>query len=315
MLCLGIESSCDDTSLALVRDGRLLAEESAGQVDLHALFGGVAPEMASREHARFLGPLYDRLMSKAGFAPEDLELVAVARGPGLLGSLLVGLGFGKALALGLGIPIIGVNHLHAHLMAAGLEGEMRFPALGLLVSGGHTHLYRMNGPAEMIPLGRTLDDAAGEAFDKAGRMLGLPYPAGKHIDALAERGEAAPRLFPRPYLDNDTLDFSFSGLKTAMHTYLAAHGETRGGWSAESGELEALAPDALQALAYVCASYRLAVVETLVAKTRVALRRQEMGKVQSLVLAGGVAANTLLRRRIGELAEEFGLRFSVPSVY
>ena len=313
MLCLGIETSCDDTSLALVEDGLLLAQSTASQVDLHALFGGVVPEMASREHARLIGPLFDKLLRDAGLSARDIALVAVARGPGLLGSLLVGVAFAKALALGLGARFLGVNHLHAHLFAAGLERPLIFPALGLLVSGGHTHLYRMEGPLDILPLGRTLDDAAGEAFDKAGKMLGLPYPAGRHIDELANMGTPSPRLFPRPYLDNDSLDFSFSGLKTAMQTYLASHGEIRIRWDAGSGCLEQLAPEQKNALADVCASYRLAVVETLIAKTRNALLRPQMRDIQSLVLAGGVAANSLLRESMEGLASEKGLPCIAPS--
>ena len=311
MLCLGVESSCDDTSLALVRDGELLAQESSSQVDVHALFGGVVPEMASREHARFIGPLFDRLMQSGGVSPADLDVVAVARGPGLLGSLLVGVAFAKALALGTGARLIGVNHLHAHFFAAGLQGEMQFPALGLLVSGGHTQLCRLDGYNEVRCLGKTLDDAAGEAFDKAGKMLGLPYPAGRLMDELADRGRADAGLFPRPYTGNASLDFSFSGLKTAMQTYIAAHSGLVTSWDAASG---AIAGDNGQALADVCASYRLAVVETLTLKTRQALLMREMQDIRSLVLAGGVAANSLLRKSLEKLAEERGLAFAVPSI-
>ena len=163
MLCLGIESSCDETALAVVRDGVLLDAVLASQADIHALFGGVVPELASREHYRYLGTLFDQLMRRLDLRPVDLDVVAVSRGPGLLGSLLVGVAFAKALALGCGARFLGVNHLHAHLLAAGLENALRFPALGLLVSGGHTHIYRMESPSRCIVLGRTLDDAAGEA--------------------------------------------------------------------------------------------------------------------------------------------------------
>lgn len=220
MLCLGIESSCDETALALVEDGRLLGSVLASQSNVHALFGGVVPELASREHYRYVGPLFDELMQRCGTKPADLDLVAAARGPGLLGSLLVGVAFAKTLALGLGAPFLGVNHLHAHLLAVGLEHELVFPALGLLVSGGHTHLYRLESPWRCLLLGRTLDDAAGEAFDKVGKLLGLAYPGGQLLDALARTGAASPKLFPRPYLDNDNLDFSFSGLKTAAAVFI-----------------------------------------------------------------------------------------------
>ncbi len=178
MLCIGIETSCDETGLALVRDGRLVHAVMSSQADIHALFGGVVPEIASREHYRLIGPLYDLLLREAGVGPTELDAVAVARGPGLLGSLLVGMAFAKGLALGFDIPLVGVNHLHAHLLAAGLERELVFPALGLLVSGGHTHIYRIESPVSFRLLGRTLDDAAGEAYDKVAKMLRLPYPGG-----------------------------------------------------------------------------------------------------------------------------------------
>ena len=313
LLCLGIETSCDDTSLALVKDGRLVGQATSSQVELHALFGGVVPEMASREHARLIGPLCDKLFYDAGVSPDAVDVVAVARGPGLLGSLLVGVAFAKAFTLGRGTRLVGVNHLHAHLLAVGLEQELCFPALGLLVSGGHTHLCRMESPVVMPVLGRTLDDAAGEAFDKAGKMLGLPYPAGRHIDELANEGRASATLFPRPYLDNDTLDFSFSGLKTAMSVYLAAHGKPGANWDPASGETILPQGEARATLADLCASYRLAVVETLIAKTRKALESGGMGDIAALALAGGVASNSLLRQSMRDLAARFGKRFLAPS--
>lgn len=315
MICLGIETSCDDSSVALLEDGRLLNEQSSSQADMHALFGGVVPEMASREHARFIGPLCDRAFTESGLAPEDVDVVAAARGPGLLGSLLVGSAFAKAFALGTGARFIGVNHLHAHVFAAGLEQPVPLPALALLVSGGHTHLYCVDGPEQFEVLGRTLDDAAGEAFDKAGKMLGLPYPAGKHIDNLANEGDAQPRLFPRPYLDNDTLDFSFSGLKTAMYTHVSSGAVkwAEAGFDAQNGDLRLPGGQARRALADICASYRLAVVETLAAKTLLALRQNLKKNFKSLILAGGVAANSLLRKVMADLAASRSLRFICPS--
>lgn len=305
MLCLGIESSCDETALALVEDGRLLDAVLASQADVHALFGGVVPELASREHCRYMGPLLDVLLRRSGRQAADLDLVAVARGPGLLGSLLVGVAFAKGLALGLGSRFLGVNHLHAHLLAAGLEEAIAFPALGLLVSGGHTHLYRMEAPWRLRLLGRTLDDAAGEAFDKVGKVLGLSYPGGRLLDALAREGRADPRLFPRPYLDNDNLDFSFSGLKTAVAVHAAAHlaGMV---WPRPLTRTE----DAPQALKDCCASFNLAVVDTLCAKAERALDRQP--DLRTLVLAGGVAANSLLRERVCALMQRRGGRALVP---
>lgn len=306
MLCLGIESSCDETALALVEDGRLLDSVLASQADVHAVFGGVVPELASREHYRYAGPLFDELMRRSGKCPADIDLVAVARGPGLLGSLLVGVAFGKALALGLGARFLGVNHLHAHLLAAGLERRLSFPALGLLVSGGHTHLYRLEAPWHCLTLGRTLDDAAGEAFDKVGKLLGLAYPGGRLMDALARAGTANPDLFPRPYLDNDTLDFSFSGLKTAAAAHVGRH-LNAGSWPRPLRRPE----DAPQDLKDCCASFNLAVVDTLCAKAARALERQP--DLRTLILAGGVASNVLLRERVAALMQTRGGTALMPS--
>ncbi len=306
MICLGIESSCDETSLALVRDGQLLDAVLATQADIHALFGGVVPELASREHYRFIGPLFDVLMERTGLAAADVNVVAVSRGPGLLGSLLVGTAFAKGLALGTGARLIGINHLHAHLLAAGLQEPLRFPSLGLLVSGGHTHLYRIVSPRAWEQLGRTLDDAAGEAFDKVAKTLGLPYPGGRLLDALGQRGDPVPHLFPRPYIDNDTLDFSFSGLKTAVSGYLGEHPEH----TAVAGKLRAV-EDAPQALCDVCASFNWAVVDTLRIKTERALDRHP--DINTLIVAGGVAANTLLRAEMTALMQRRKGRLILPS--
>ena len=302
MLCLGIETSCDETALALVEDGVLAASVLASQAHMHALFGGVVPELASREHYRYIGPLFDELLARSGKTPSDIDLVAVARGPGLLGSLLVGVAFAKSLSLGLGARFLGINHLHAHLLAAGLEQDLPFPALGLLVSGGHTHLYRMESPQEFVPLGRTLDDAAGEAFDKLGKILGLPYPAGRAIDALSAQGSAVPDLFPRPYLDNDNLDFSFSGLKTAASAYVAEKFK-----SLPAGQNN----HADQAVRDCCASFSAAVVDTLSVKVLRALDRNP--DLHALVLAGGVAANSLLRQRMHDLMQRRGGAAYIPS--
>lgn len=305
MLCLGIESSCDETALALVEDGRLVEAVLASQAEMHALFGGVVPELASREHYRYMGALYDELMQRSGRHGADIDLVAVARGPGLLGSLLVGTAFAKGVALGLGKPFLGVNHLHAHLFAAGLEQPLTFPALGLLVSGGHTHLYRLEAPWRCLPLGRTLDDAAGEAFDKVGKLLGLEYPGGRLMDALARCGRADPTLFPRPYLDNDNLDFSFSGIKTAVATYAAGHLAGLS-WPRPLRRVE----DAPQELRDCCASFSLAVAETLCAKVARALDRNP--DLKTLVLAGGVASNSLLREHAACLMRRRGGKAVMP---
>lgn len=311
MLCLGIETSCDETALALVSDGNLVHSIMSSQADIHALFGGVVPELASREHYRLIGPLCDALFAQAQCTLADVDVIAVSRAPGLLGSLLVGLAFAKGLALANAIPLVGVNHLHAHLLAAGLEQKIEFPALGLLVSGGHTHIYRVDNPQEFTLLGRTLDDAAGEAYDKVAKMLGLPYPGGKIIDELGRKGTANPRLFPRPYLDNATLDFSFSGLKTAVQTYIAAHPELKLDYASSCAVCSG--KEASNTLADMCASFNLAVAETLIAKLSRALERKEAQDVTSLIVAGGVAANSFVREHAARLAKERGLCLHIPS--
>lgn len=289
-LCLGVETSCDETAVALVDDGRLVRSLTASQANLHSLFGGVVPELASREHYRYLGPLFDRLLLETEIEPRSIDLVAVARGPGLLGSLLVGVAFAKSLAWSLNVPLVGVDHLRAHLLAAGLTGELIYPAVGLLASGGHTHLYYIKSDRDFALLGSTLDDAAGEAFDKIGCALRFRYPAGPEIDARAQKGRAAYNL-PRPYLDNDNLDFSFSGLKTAA---INLAGKNR----FKEGEIDDF-----------CASLNLAIAETLVAKTARALDGRDAASVW---LAGGVAANSLVREKMADLAASRGLRFIAP---
>ena len=310
-LVLGIETSCDETALALLRDRTVLAEAMASQVDAHALFGGVVPELASREHLRCLGPLLDGLLARAGVRPADLDAVAVARGPGLLGSLLVGVSLAKGLALATGAALVGVNHLEAHLLAPALEEDIPFPCLGLLVSGGHTQLFLMRSAIEFETLGRTLDDAAGEAFDKAAKSLNLPYPGGKVMDDLARLAEPDPDLFPRAYVANDNLDFSFSGLKTALAQYVATHPGLRLPALADPAALD---PAALpEGLARVCASYNLAVADTLRIKVERALDRPSLrGEVRGLVAAGGVAANSMLRRLLSGVAGRRGLPLLLP---
>ena len=312
MLILGIETSCDETAVALVEDGRLLGQKLATQVDTHALFGGVVPEIASREHLRVLPRLYRELLRETGVSGENLDGVAVARGPGLLGSLLVGVSFAKGLSLAFGANLIGVNHLWAHLLAPGLEGELRFPALGLLVSGGHTHIYLISSPTEFELMGRTLDDAAGEAFDKTAKMLNFPYPGGRFIDDLAQEAEPDTELFPRPYIDNPTLDFSFSGLKTAVANHVAAHPGLVFDTMAGPEAVDALPADRRKALAKVCASFNWSVADTLRIKVERALKR--VGRVKSLIVAGGVAANTGVRAAMAGVAEANGLRLTLPGL-
>lgn len=310
MICLGIESSCDETAVALCADGRPLLEKLASQADLHALFGGVVPELASREHLRRAGPLLRALFAETGLGMADVDAVAVARGPGLLGSLLVGLSLAKGLCLATGTPLIGVNHLHAHLLAAAIGRELPFPALGLLVSGGHTQIMLFRSPLEFSVLGRTLDDAAGEAFDKAAKSLNLPYPGGVYIDVLGRGLEPDRTLFPRPYLDNRNLDFSFSGLKTAVATFVAARPHLRAEHLPDPGAA-IVAGDWPDELRLACASLNWAIADTL----RIKLERAMDGLAEparALVAAGGVAANTRIRETLAGLAASRDLPLFLP---
>ncbi len=326
MLCLGIESSCDETALALVKDDTLVEAVVSSQEALHALFGGVVPELASREHYRFIGILYDTLLQRTGIEAHAIDCIAVSRGPGLLGSLLVGVAFAKGLAFALQKKLVGIDHLQAHLLVAGLEKTLTFPALGILVSGGHTHFYRMDDAGENSPphfqvLGKTLDDAAGEAFDKVGKILGLPYPAGRTFDALATRGRKERPIdpkkvphFPRPYLDNDTLDFSFSGLKTAASAYVTTHKESLAWHTQCMDTTENRNIDTAPiALCHMCAAFNEAVVDTICTKARRALAQHP--DIHTIILAGGVAANSLLRESLQDVISKAQGTFIAPSLH
>ena len=288
---LGIETSCDETAAAVVVDGTCLASSVvSSQVDLHACFGGVVPEVASRAHVQLLNPVVAEALLEAGCEGRDVAAVAATIGPGLVGALLVGVSAAKAFSLAWGVPFIGVNHLEAHLYAAFLEEpDLQPPLVLLLVSGGHTLLVAMEDHLRYRLLGGTIDDAAGEAFDKVARFLGLPYPGGPAIDRLAMEGDRNAIAFPRAMLD-EGYDFSFSGLKTSVLTYVRKH------------------PDA--ANADVAASFQEAVVDVLVTKARRAAR--EVG-ANGLCLAGGVAANSALRERMLDACIADGLRPFVPS--
>ncbi|CCO24393.1 tRNA (adenosine(37)-N6)-threonylcarbamoyltransferase complex transferase subunit TsaD [Maridesulfovibrio hydrothermalis] len=312
MLCLGIESSCDETGLALVRDGRLIAEKLASQVDVHAVFGGVVPEIASREHLRVLPVLFRELLKEQSLTVADIDVVAVARGPGLQGCLLMGLNFAKGLAFSSGATLVGVNHLWAHLTAAGLDQELQFPSLGVLVSGGHTHIYFIESPTMFTLLGRTLDDAAGEAFDKTAKSMNLPYPGGKLVDDLGKLGKVDKKMFPVPYIKNDNLDFSFSGLKTAVVTYVNAHPELRldamglPDPATESAEITSARNNML-------ASFNYVVGRKLEVKVERALKRNR--GVKSLIVAGGVAANSVVRSVMAGVADRFAIPLVLPSMH
>ena len=288
---LGIETSCDETAAAVVADGhQLLSSVVSSQVDLHAAFGGVVPELASRAHVELLTPVVAEAMLEAGVEGPDLDAVAATVGPGLVGSLLVGLSAAKALALVWGVPFVGVNHLEGHIYASFLEEpDLEPPLVVLLVSGGHTMLVAMEGHGRYRLLGATLDDAAGEAYDKVARFLGLGYPGGPAIDRLAMEGNPAAIAFPRGLL-HEGYDFSFSGIKTSVVTYVRKH------------------PDV--GVADVAASFQEAVVDVLVTKAQRAAA--EIGAT-GIVLGGGVAANSRLRERILDACIADGLRGFLPS--
>ncbi len=290
-LVLGIETSCDETAAALVMGGYdVISSAVSTQVDLHAQFGGVVPEVASRAHLDLLNPMVARAIVEAGVAPERIDAVACTVGPGLIGALLVGLSAAKALALTWGVPFVGVNHMEAHLYAAFLEDPtLEFPLVVMLVSGGHTMLVEMQDHGRYRLLGQTIDDAAGEAFDKVARFLGLGYPGGPAVDREAVHGDPTAINFPRAML-HDGLDFSFSGLKTSVMNHVRKH------------------PDV--ATADVAASFQAAVVDVLVAKAR---RAAEQVGAKGLVLGGGVAANSLLRDRFLAACTETGIRGFLPS--
>ncbi|MEB3297882.1 MAG: tRNA (adenosine(37)-N6)-threonylcarbamoyltransferase complex transferase subunit TsaD [Candidatus Sericytochromatia bacterium] len=295
MIVLGLESSCDETSLALVgEDGRILANLVASQADMHARYGGVVPEMASRRHVESLGHLLDEVLAEAGVGWDDLGGVAATRGPGLAGALLVGLMAGKAVAFARGLPFVGVHHLAAHVWAnVAADPRTPLPFLCLLVSGGHTTLVRVEGAGHMRELGRTRDDAAGEAYDKVGRLLGLGYPGGPAVDRLGRTGNPAAFAFPRARLDQPR-DFSFSGLKTAVRRVVE-------GWDPRrEGPL---------AVADLCASFQEAVVDVLVDRTVRVAGEEGLAHV---TLAGGVAANRSLRERMAGACAERGLTFACP---
>jgi N6-L-threonylcarbamoyladenine synthase len=290
---LAIESSCDESAVAVLDERRgLLAHQLFSQVDLHRVYGGVVPELASRDHTRRLLPLARAALAQAGTDLAQLSAVAYTAGPGLIGALLTGAAVGHSLAYALGVPAIPVHHLEGHLLAPLLEAQAPpFPHLALLVSGGHTMLIVVRSPGEYQILGQTLDDAAGEAFDKSAKLLGLPYPGGPELSRLAVQGDATAVALPRPLRDRAGFDFSFSGLKTAV--MLAARA----------------APLTDARRADIAASAQQAIVDTLVGRT---LRALEETGLSDLVVAGGVGANRLLRQRLDAEAAAHGLRLYFP---
>lgn len=290
-LTLAIETSCDETSVAVVADGvRTLSNVVSSQVEIHAPYGGVVPEVASRAHLRTIHPVLDQALSEAGVVPDDLAAIAATNGPGLIGALLVGVSAAKTLAVTWDKPYVGVNHLEGHLFAAFLERpDLAAPMMTLLVSGGHTSLVHVKAPGDYAVVGATIDDAAGEAFDKVARYLGLGYPGGPVIDRLAMEFGGQPVEFPRGLMD-DSLDFSFSGMKTAVINHVRKHPDTPN--------------DA------IAAGFQAAVVDVLVTKVMLAVDR--FG-VRTACLGGGVAANSALRRAFADACSARGVDALVPS--
>jgi len=293
---LGIETSCDETAVALVRDGHVFASRVSSQ-EIHARWGGVVPELASRLHQRTLATMVREILADNGLTLKDIGAVGATRGPGLIGALLVGVSYAKGLAVGLEVPFIGVNHLEGHLWAASASGEeMQLPALSVLVSGGHTELFRIDGFGNYKFLGATLDDAAGEAFDKVGVLLGIPYPAGAALSRMADGGDPNQFSFrvaetPSPF------DFSYSGLKSAVMRevkQLEAAGEPKGKWQAD-----------------IAAAFQEALVLQLALRVERAL---ENDLYQSLLIGGGVAANIALRTKLAGIAERHRVRLVMPPI-
>ncbi len=316
MLVLGIETSCDETAAAVVRDGRtILSDVVLSQVDIHKEYGGVVPELASRKHVEVISLVIEEALERAGVNPEELDGIGVTRGPGLIGALLVGISAAKSIAFALNKPLIGVNHLHGHLFAVFLErNDIQFPFVGLVVSGGHTSLYHVKGPLEILLLGRTRDDAAGEAYDKVAKLLGLGYPGGVVIDALSNGTDPGKLRFPRALMENDNLDFSFSGLKTAvLRQAEELYGQA--GYKNLPGSFHPLpVPDkgsgVDSGVKLIAAAFQDAVTDVLTAK---GLRAAEMYQADKLVICGGVAANRELRRKMNSEGIRRGIETVFPS--
>lgn len=310
MRVLGIETTCDETAAAIVslaedRTGPLAgatrgvvdANEILSQIAQHAAYGGVVPEIAARAHVEVIDRLVARALAKAGIALAEVDGIAAAAGPGLIGGVIVGLTSAKALALVSGKPFIAVNHLEAHALTARLTDGIAFPYLLLLASGGHTQLIAVRGVGDYVKIGGTIDDAIGEAFDKVAKLLGLPYPGGPHVEEAAKRGDPQRFHLPRPMLGRPRPDFSLSGLKTALRV-----------------EAERIAPLSEQDVCDLCASFQAAVTDTVVDRTRTALRdfQNVAARPTALVAAGGVAANQTMRRGLQRLATEVGLKLVTP---
>lgn len=297
MKILAIESSCDETAVAVVEDGRrILSSVVASQIETHRLYGGVVPEIASRMHTEAIAPLTTQALEQAGCALNDLDAVAVTHAPGLIGALLVGVNFAKGLSLVTGLPLVPVHHLRSHIAANYLaHPDLKPPFLCLVASGGHSHIVEVRGYTRFTVLGRTRDDAAGEAFDKAARVLGFPYPGGVAIDRASKEGNPAAVRFPRPKVDGAPYDFSFSGLKTAVLNYV--HNCAQRGETFDKND--------------VAASFQAAVVDMLASRV---MRAAERTDAKVLALAGGVAANSGLRQRLTEDCRAHGIALYMPPI-
>ncbi|MEX2478495.1 MAG: tRNA (adenosine(37)-N6)-threonylcarbamoyltransferase complex transferase subunit TsaD [Gracilimonas sp.] len=293
MNILAIESSCDDTSAAVLTEEGIKSNIIASQ-SIHLQFGGVVPELASRAHQKTITQTVQQALEEGEVSLDEIDAVAVTQGPGLLGSLLVGICFAKGLALSRNIPLIGVNHMDAHIYANFIDHQPEFPLVALTVSGGHTQLVHVKSPFEHEIIGKTRDDAAGEAFDKIGKLLGLPYPAGPHVDKLAQDGDPKFHKFPQALLQ-EGLDFSFSGLKTSALYYLQ---DKEDHWIQEH-------------LNDICASISFAIAEVLVKKLKRAVKQTG---VKTVVLAGGVSANSMLREKSQKMANEMGVQLYSPKI-
>jgi N6-L-threonylcarbamoyladenine synthase len=290
MLILGIDTSCDDTAAAVVRDGKeVVSNIVSSQNEIHARYGGIVPELASRRHIEMIVPVIDEALSTASIDFDDVDAVAVTHGPGLIGSLIVGVCFAKSISFMQNKPLVAVNHLEGHICAVFLESTPQFPFVALIASGGHTSLYRVDGFGQYSELGRTRDDAAGEAYDKVAKLLGLGYPGGPEIERAARKGDAAAIFFPRADLGK-SFDFSFSGLKTAVSSYLKKNKN----------------PNKFD----VAASFQSAVIDVLVGN---AIAAAEKEGVRRIVLSGGVTANSALREAFSAAAAERGYELFIPS--
>lgn len=293
MIVLGIETSCDETGASVVEDGRnILSNTVASSLEFHKRYGGVVPEIATRYHLEVIDYAVKDSLKKAGAKPGDIDLMAVTSGPGLVGALLVGVSFAKAMSYSLGIPLIGVNHLWAHLYSGLIGKDARFPFVGLVISGGHTSLVFCENSVKFKLLGQTRDDAAGEAFDKVAKVLGLGYPGGPAIEKAARQGDARSIKFTPAYFSENSYDFSFSGVKTAVLYYIRAHRLNR------------------KVRADIAASFQKAVVDCVVAKSVAACKAK---RARSLVVGGGVSANKLLREELERAGRDNGIDVVFPS--